>query len=223
MFRSPNEGAARRHQHDPRRGPRPGDMLFGFGRGVGREGWGPGRMRRGEIRPLVLAVLAARPMHGYEVMQELEARSGGRWRPSAGSVYPTLQLLSDERLVTSEEVGGRRVYQLTEAGRAAAAASPEPRPWRDRRDDRGPDLGPLLRQLMGAVMQVERMGSDQARQDTMRILADARRQVYRLLAEDGAPGGSSTAGDASTAAGEPEAGDDRTFDEAEADQAIERA
>ena len=77
-------------------------------------------IRRGEIRPLILATLAARPMHGYEVIQELEAQSGGRWRPSAGSVYPTLQQLTDEGLLTSEEVDGRRVYSLTDEGKAAA-------------------------------------------------------------------------------------------------------
>lgn len=187
MFRPTHEHAARRHHGGPRWGPGPGDPPFGFGRRFGRDGWGHGRMRRGEIRPLVLAALATRPMHGYEVMQELEARSGGRWRPSAGSVYPTLQLLADEGLVTSEEVDGRRVFQLTDAGRAAVAANPEPRPWQDGRPEGEPDLAPLVRQLMGAVMQVERMGSTQARQETRRILADARRQVYRLLAEDEAP------------------------------------
>ena len=76
----------RRHRRDPRRGP-DGGASFGFfsgGRGRG------GMVRRGEIRPLILAVLTTRPMHGYEVITELEAQSGGRWRPSAGSVYPTL-------------------------------------------------------------------------------------------------------------------------------------
>ena len=85
-----------------------------------------GMVRRGEIRPLILAVLATKPMHGYEVITELEAQSGGRWRPSAGSVYPTLQQLSDEGLVTSEEIDGRRVYALTDEGKAAAAAAPAP-------------------------------------------------------------------------------------------------
>jgi DNA-binding PadR family transcriptional regulator len=205
MFRPTHPHDARRHHREPRWGP--GEIPFGLGRRFGREGWGHGRMRRGEIRPLVLAALATRPMHGYEVMQELEARSGGRWRPSAGSVYPTLQLLADEGLVTSEEVDGRRVYQLTEAGRTAAAAGPEPRPWRDDRSDGQPDLGPLVRQLTGAVMQVERIGSAGAREETRRILADARRQVYRLLAEDDAPAEAAPAAGASTPDGSgPEAG-----------------
>ena len=83
-------------------------------------------VRRGEIRPLILAVLATKPMHGYEVITELEAQSGGRWRPSAGSIYPTLQQLADEGLVTGEEIDGRRVYALTDEGKAAAAAGPAP-------------------------------------------------------------------------------------------------
>ena len=151
-----------------------------FGRG------GRGQIRRGEIRPLILAVLATRPMHGYEVIQELEAQSGGRWRPSAGSVYPTLQQLADEGLVTSEDVDGRRTFTLTEDGRASAAANPVSERWGDRATDDDPDLRMLGRQLIGAVMQVQRMGSAQARSETNRILTDARRQVYRLLADDDA-------------------------------------
>ena len=156
-----------------------------FGRETwGREGSGRGAVRRGEIRPMILAVLAARPMHGYEVIQELESLSGGRWRPSAGSVYPTLQQFVDEGLATSAEVDGRRTYTLTEAGRAAAASNPTPRPWDDATADGEPDLQQLWYQFAAAVMQVDRMGSAPARAETIRILTDARRRVYRLLADD---------------------------------------
>ncbi len=144
----------------------------------GRGGFGRPAMRRGEIRPLILSVLTKRPMHGYEVIQELEATSGGRWRPSAGSVYPTLQQLADEGLVTSDDVDGRRVYTLTEAGRTAAAAAPSP-DWGDRDAD-----GDDVRRFFEAVMQVERVGSPEARRRSHQILADARRELYRLLAED---------------------------------------
>jgi DNA-binding PadR family transcriptional regulator len=140
-------------------------------------------VRRGEIRPLILAVLARKPMHGYEIIQELEAQSGGRWRPSAGSVYPTLQQLSDEGLVTGEEIDGRRTYTLTEAGRSAAADAPAPRRWGDVDAD-GIDVRKLGLQLVQAVMQVQQVGTPGARKETVRILADARRQIYRLLAED---------------------------------------
>ncbi len=151
-----------------------------FGRG------GRGRIRRGEVRPLILAVLTTRPMHGYEVIQELEAQSGGRWRPSAGSVYPTLQQLADEGIVTSDEVDGRRTYTLTEKGRAAAAANPAAERWGEHTADDEPDLRMLGHQLIGAVTQVQRLGSEHARSETTRILTDARRQVYRLLANDDA-------------------------------------
>ena len=78
-------------------------------------------VRRGDVRPAILAVLEDEPMHGYQVIRVLEERSGGRWRPSAGSVYPTLQQLQDEGLVRSEEVDGRRTYSLTDEGRTLVA------------------------------------------------------------------------------------------------------
>jgi DNA-binding PadR family transcriptional regulator len=123
-------------------------------------------------------------MHGYEVIQELESQSGGRWRPSAGSVYPTLQQLADEGLVTSDEVDGRRTYTLTDRGRTAAAAAPSRPHWDDPESNQDLDVRQLGLQLIGAVMQVQRMGSPRARRETLRILSDARRQLYRLLAED---------------------------------------
>ena len=86
----------------------------GFGRGRRR------RMRRGDIRTAVLAVLDEQPRHGYEVIQALEDKTGGAWRPSPGSVYPTLQLLEDEGLARSSEREGKKVYELTEEGRAEA-------------------------------------------------------------------------------------------------------
>ena len=122
MFERPPGPMPRRHRHDPRHGP--GNLPFPFRAMFGRTLGTRRPLRRGEIRPLILAALAERPMHGYEVIQELEARSGGRWRPSAGSVYPTLQQLADEGLVSGEEVEGRRVYTLTADGRAAATATP---------------------------------------------------------------------------------------------------
>src|SRR5262245_66564936 len=97
----------------------------GHGRHEMKGGWGHGRgrhrVRRGDVRSAILALLDDRPMHGYEMIQELEERTGGRWTPSAGSIYPTLQLLEDEGLVTPEEVDGRKEYWLNGDGRAAAA------------------------------------------------------------------------------------------------------
>ncbi|HYM82558.1 MAG TPA: PadR family transcriptional regulator [Candidatus Dormibacteraeota bacterium] len=198
MF-GPSHHDPRHHHRDPRGGPRHGDLPFGFRDVFRREAWQRGQIRRGEIRPLVLAALSTRPMHGYEVIQELEARSGGRWRPSAGSVYPTLQLLADEGLVSSEDVDGRRVYTITDAGRQAAAATPAPDPWVDRGGGREPGLREVGAQLMAAMVQVERIGSPAARREALRILSEARRQLYRLLAEDEPVDGDDVAPESGTA------------------------
>src|SRR5918995_85985 len=108
----------------------------------GREmrGWSPGRgrhrVRRGDVRSAILALLDDRPMHGYEMITELDERTGGRWRPSAGSIYPTLQLLEDEGLVSAEEVEGKRVFSLTDSGREAVEERAESkRPWEDGDED----------------------------------------------------------------------------------------
>jgi DNA-binding PadR family transcriptional regulator len=179
MYEHHPRAAGRRHHRDPRHGP--GNIPFPFSEILGRGRSGRQAIRRGEIRPLILALLTRKPMHGYEVIQELEAQSGGRWRPSAGSIYPTLQLLADEGLVTSEEVDGRRTYTLTDTGRAAAAAAPVRPRWDD---DPVSEQEADLRQLVGAVMEVQRVGSPRARREAHRILADVRRQLYRLLADD---------------------------------------
>ena len=121
-------------------------------------------------------------MHGYQVMQELGERSGGRWRPSAGSVYPTLQQLEDEGLVTVEDRDGRRTFALTETGRTAAAAISSEHPWP--RGDRADDLRHLARELGIAAIQVDRVGTVAAQSAARTILTDARRGLYRLLAED---------------------------------------
>ena len=190
------------------RGPGPfgGPRMHGFG-GPGRFGLGGpfggrGRMaRRGDVRTAILALLTEKPMHGYQVIQELEARSGGRWRPSAGSVYPTLQQLEDEGLVRSEEIDGRRVFSLTDAGRAETArrADRPGAPWESvgpAGDDATFDLGRLSLQVGAAAMQVAQVGSARSQDQARDVLVDARRRLYRLLAEDeaaeqtgeGAPG-----------------------------------
>ncbi len=141
-------------------------------------------MRRGAIRDAILGLLAEQPMHGYQVMQELGARSGGRWNPSAGSVYPTLQQLEDEGLVVVEDRDGRKTFALTEAGRTAAAAIPAEPAWTRR--EGGDDLRGLARELGIAAMQVTRIGSPAANGAARKVLTDARRDLYRLLADDDA-------------------------------------
>ena len=147
--------------------------------------FGRAMVRRG-VRSAILAVLVDRPMHGYQVIQHLEELSGGRWRPSAGSVYPTLQQLEDEGLVRSEELDGRRVYTLTKSGIEQAAKSPlRKHPWFDRGSDKRPtDLRRLAVQVIGAAIQVSRVGSEEAQAQARGILIDARKRMYGLLAED---------------------------------------
>ena len=179
-----------RHPHEALSVERPGSRRM---RGLGRLG-GHGRpprphggrfqMRRGIIRDAILHLLAEQPMHGYQVMQELSERSGGRWHPSAGSIYPTLQQLEDEGLVTADDRDGRRTFSLTDAGQAAAKAVPADRPWS--RHEGGNDLGALIRELNVAAIQVNRVGSPAARDEAGKVLTDARRALYRLLADDDA-------------------------------------
>jgi DNA-binding PadR family transcriptional regulator len=179
-------------------GPRGPWALWAMGRGGWRMGrgfrgaWGPPgpRARRGDVRAAVLALLAERPMHGYQVIQELESRSGGMWRVSPGSVYPTLQMLEDEGLITGEEVEGRRVYSLTEAGRARVEAwrqEGQGAPWEEVAGGDGEPLRSLraaAMQLGAAAMQVAHAGSKEQVERTVAILNEARRSIYGILAED---------------------------------------
>jgi DNA-binding PadR family transcriptional regulator len=172
-------------------GPRGGWHRGGWGGGLwgppfGGRGGGP-RVRRGNVRAAILALLAERPMHGYEMIQELEARTNGLWRPSAGSIYPTLQLLEDEELVTGKESEGKRRFSLTDAGRAEAEQLERP-PWEevaDQGEGHASSLRDSAFQLGAAVMQVARTGSEDQIARTREILNDARRRVYTMLGEDG--------------------------------------
>src|SRR5690349_19802921 len=151
-----------------------------------RRGRGRHRVRRGDGRSAVLALPDDRPMHGYEMIQELEERTGGRWRPSAGSIYPTLQLLEDEGLVSAEEVEGRKVYSLTDAGKKAAPArTDEARPWEEGDED-SPRFAVRqeLFRTMGAAKQVARGDDDEQMTKAAEILKEARRKLYGILAEE---------------------------------------
>jgi DNA-binding PadR family transcriptional regulator len=164
------------------RGPR---GPHGFGPGFGRGPWS--RARRGDIRSAILLALAGEPMHGYQIMQRFEERTGGAWRPSPGSVYPTLQLLEDQGLVESAESEGRRVFSLTDAGRAEAESLREKlgdSPWGEggEQDPRFA-LRQAAFQLAGAVKQVALTGSADDTQKALEILRDARKRIYALLAD----------------------------------------
>ena len=153
--------------------------------GRGRRG---GRARRGNVRAAILALLAERPMHGYEMIQELASRTGGVWRPSPGSVYPALQLLEDEGLIASQDTEGKRLFTLTEAGRAEAGREPAHQsPWEEVAEGIDPvDL--RLREALGqagaAAFQVAQAGTANQKARALEVLADTRRRLYSILAED---------------------------------------
>jgi len=167
------EHTFRFHSHDPR-------GMYNF------TPWG--RAKRGDVRTAVLTMLAEEPMHGYQIIQRLEERSGGFWRPSAGSVYPTLQLLEDQGFVKSEEIEGKRVFSLTEAGRTEAARikeRAETAPWGVASawsDDPRFKLGQAFMQLGGAAKQVGMSGTKEQVDEVLKILADARKRIYQVLA-----------------------------------------
>jgi DNA-binding PadR family transcriptional regulator len=147
------------------------------------------RARRGDIRHAILALLGEQPRNGYQIMQELEQRSRGMWRPSPGAVYPALQQLEDERLVAVEASGGGRVFHLTEKGKKAAAAADSRReaPWQAASEAAGSDIAQisgLLRQLAAAALQVAQAGSTAQVQEARRLLSQTRKSLYRLLADD---------------------------------------
>ncbi|AFR29879.1 putative transcriptional regulator, PadR family domain protein [Arthrobacter sp. Rue61a] len=143
------------------------------------------RAGRGELRTAILALLAERPMHGYQIIREIEERSGGSWKPSAGSVYPTLQLLADEGFVSTEESNGRKIYSLTEAGREDVASAETAAPWESGAGTHGfaalPKAGVELAQ---AAAQVGRTGTPKQVQEAVTVLEDARRRLYSILAQD---------------------------------------
>jgi DNA-binding PadR family transcriptional regulator len=163
-------------------GPGPG------GRGRGRGGGGPrGRARRGDVRASILALLKDRPMHGYEMIQEIAERSGGVWKPSPGSVYPTLQLLEDEGLITSASDGGKKLFTLTDSGRTEAEAGPDA-PWEEA--GRGIDWDSLheIRKagggLVDAFRQVWATGTPEQRDKALAVVNEARKKLYLILADE---------------------------------------
>jgi len=157
--------------------------------GGGHKGRHRGRKaRRGDIRTAALLLLAEQPRNGYQIMQEVKERSEGVWRPSPGSVYPTLQQLEDEGLVRSQESEGQRLLELTDSGRAVLEerGKDAPPPWEAMAGGVGEqalELGSLVRQIGLAAMQVMQAGSDAQVEEARKLLTDARRSLYRILAE----------------------------------------
>ena len=161
---------------------------FGGPRGRGR------RARRGDIRTAALMLLAEEPRNGYQIMQEVEERSGGLWRPSPGSVYPALQQLLDEGLIREQEIDGRRGYALTDEGKAVVDGRPAdaPTPW-ETVGGAGAgemhDLARLAREVAGACALLMRTGSPTQLERAKEVLATARRELYTILADGEQPKG----------------------------------
>ena len=173
---------------DPR-----GGFGFGFGgpggsRGRGRGGRGRGK--RGDVRAAILKLLAERPMHGYEMIQEIAERSQNLWRPSPGSVYPTLQLLVDEGLLVGRESeGSKKLFELTDDGRAAAEKI-ETAPWEEiaegwKEEPGHVNLRSAVGQLMGAVAQSAYATNEEQQERIVDIVNNARREIYQILGESG--------------------------------------
>lgn len=171
---------------DPRLGGFPGPMGPGrrgrpFGRG--------GRGRRGDVRAAILLLLSEQPMHGYDLIQQISDRSDGLWKPSPGSIYPALSQLEDEGLVVFDRRDGRKYATLTTEGETYVSEQKEAigDPFAEVRSgvgDEALDLRDLTMQLHGAVQQVARAGTADQVKRAGEALAQARRAIYRILAED---------------------------------------
>jgi DNA-binding PadR family transcriptional regulator len=150
---------------------------------------GPGsraRRRRGDVRAALLMLLVEEPRNGYQLMQEIEDRSGGNWRPSPGSVYPVLSQLEDEGLIRAVDHDGTRLFEITDAGRSQVAEREGTTPPWESEDDVAPvgDLKSQMRALNVATAQLLHVGDEGQVQKAVETLATARRSLYRILAED---------------------------------------
>jgi DNA-binding PadR family transcriptional regulator len=167
-----------------------GGPMFGppWGPG-GPRGWRGPKARRGDVRAAILAALAEQPMNGYQIIQEIAERTGGAWKPSPGSIYPTLQQLEDEGLVTADAEVGRRTFTLTDEGRTYVAehADEVTAPWEamtaTAEDDEN-GLKPLLGQVGTALWQILAAGTPAQQARARKALADLRRTLYAILADE---------------------------------------
>ena len=152
------------------------------GRGGGRH-----RARRGAVPLAIFNLLEERPMHGYEIITELEARSDGRWRPSPGSIYPTLDRLESRGAIRSTDVDGKRQFALTDHGREMfakiqARQDDDTPPWDQPGTGGRGDMRRLMSELGGQVRQVARFGTPEQRDAATEVLEETKRSLYAILA-----------------------------------------
>jgi DNA-binding PadR family transcriptional regulator len=194
MFSEAEEDVPRRRHRHGRNRPFGPDFAPPFrgpgfgGPGFGGPRFGRPRKRRGDVRLAILRLLAEEPRNGYQIMQAIEERSAGSWRPSPGSVYPSLSQLEDEGLIRATERDGTKVFELTDPGREhAGTLEEEPDPW-----DLGPEASKdarhelwwLFKQVALAVKQVADAGDEQQLQRARDTLTETRRALYRILADE---------------------------------------
>ena len=167
-----------------------GGRHFGGGRGPWQR-TGP-RARRGDVRAAILDVLHAdveQNLNGYQVIQKIAERTDGAWKPSPGSVYPTIQQLEDEGLLATGEDAGRKVLRLTDAGRGYVTEHPDEMaavwaPFEEEGEaDDGSDLKKVIGQTMGAIWQIASTGTTAQVEEAAQVLAETRRKLYTILAE----------------------------------------
>ena len=179
----------RRGRHNPDRGFG-GDFGrdFGFGGGPGRPRGRRRGGRGGDVRAAALLLLAEEPKHGYQLIQEIGEKSEGAWTPSPGSIYPVLQQLEDEGLITFERVDGRKTATLTDEGTTYVAENREQlgTPWEAAAGDPSNDMREFalgLRAFATAWKQVAQVGTPEQREKATAVVEDARKAMYQILAD----------------------------------------
>lgn len=202
-MRTTNDTPEQRRAADRRRGRHNPDRLFGgdlgrdfpFGPGPGG---GPGRPRGrrrggrgGDVRAAALLLLAEGPRHGYQLIQEIGEKSEGSWTPSPGSIYPVLQQLEDEGLISFERVDGRKTATLTDEGSTYVDEHRDElgTPWEAEHghghgSDDVRELAQGLKAFITAWKQVVQAGTPEQRAKATAVVDDARKAMYRILADD---------------------------------------
>jgi DNA-binding PadR family transcriptional regulator len=184
--RTPHEFAARGPHGHGGRGFGPGGPGFGgFGPGFGPRG--PQRANRGDVRSAILSLLSEAPSNGYGLIKAIAEKTGGVWRPSPGSIYPTLQQLVDEELIVSIGDGRRTEFELTDAGKAYVAEHAEElqKAWEATAGQSATDgeFHASIGKLMGVVHQFRFAATDEQRAQATEKLDEARRALYLILAD----------------------------------------
>jgi DNA-binding PadR family transcriptional regulator len=203
-IRSGTQAKTAGHRHggpwDGNFGSRKGPGHWGGGFVGARGAWWPGppasgpgpKASRGDVRAAILALLLEGPRNGYQIMSEIDERSGGAWRPSPGAVYPALSQLADEGLIAGDESGGKRTFRLTDAGREYVDQNPEMArgAWESRAQQEAwqvPGLFAEAARLGSGIVQLAKAGTPGQVREAERLLERTRREIYRILADDSAP------------------------------------